>query len=113
MPAVKNAAWVRNPIDAFVLAKLEARDWKPAAPATPRQLMRRAYLDITGLPPTLEEQDAFLKKPNFDRLTADLLARSSYGESGRDIGSTWFVLPRRTAMSAMRQSRPRGVIAIM
>ncbi|HUQ91889.1 MAG TPA: PSD1 and planctomycete cytochrome C domain-containing protein [Bryobacteraceae bacterium] len=80
VPAVKNAGWVRNSIDAFVLAKLEARKWKPSAAATPRQLMRRIYLDVTGLPPTPDEQNAFLKNPDLDRLAADLLSRPTYGE---------------------------------
>jgi mono/diheme cytochrome c family protein len=79
-PSVKNSSWVRNPIDAFVLAKLESRNWKPAAAANPRQLMRRIYLDLTGLPPTLAEQDAFLKNPDLDRLGAELLSRPTYGE---------------------------------
>src|SRR3712207_8456707 len=51
VPVVKEAAWVRTPIDAFVRAKLEARGWKPAPPAEPRAILRRLYLDLTGLPP--------------------------------------------------------------
>src|SRR5262245_34074237 len=50
-PAAAN--WVRNPIDAFVLAKLQSRGWQPAEPAEPRQLVRRLYLDVIGLPPTI------------------------------------------------------------
>src|SRR5205823_2688181 len=61
LPKVKNAAWVRNPIDAFVLAKLEKKGWQPSPPATPSAWLRRVHLDVTGLPPTLAEQDAFLK----------------------------------------------------
>ena len=80
IPAVKDKGWVRNPIDAFVLAKLEAQAWKPVAPAGPRELMRRVYLDLTGLPPTLAEQDEFLKKPDAEALVESLLARPSYGE---------------------------------
>jgi hypothetical protein len=72
--------WVRNPIDAFVLAKLQERGWKPAPPAEPRALMRRVYLDLTGLPPTLEEQDRFLRNPDATALADDLLARPTYGE---------------------------------
>src|SRR5688572_14779704 len=49
IPEVRSA-WVRNPIDAFVLAKLQSRGWKPAELAAPRALMRRIYLDLTGLP---------------------------------------------------------------
>src|SRR6266446_9039875 len=45
IPRVQDAAWVRNPIDAFVLARLEARGWKPSPAAAPRTLLRRVYLD--------------------------------------------------------------------
>lgn len=83
VPSVKNVAWVRNPIDAFVLARLEAHGWTPSPPATPPALLRRLHLDLTGLPPTLAEQDAFLKDPSpesLDRVADVLLARPEYGE---------------------------------
>lgn len=83
VPQVSDTEWVRNPIDAFVTAKLEHRGWKPSAPAKPRALLRRLYLDLIGLPPALEEQAALLKDPspeNFDRLVDDLLRRPGYGE---------------------------------
>jgi hypothetical protein len=77
VPSIKSA-WIKNPIDAFVLAKLQQRHWRPAPPAAPWALRRRVYLDLTGLPPTLEEQE---KHPaNFDALVDDLLARPAYGE---------------------------------
>jgi len=82
-PQVRNKSWVRNPIDAFVLAKLEARGWQPSPPAEPAQLLRRIHLDITGLPPTLAEQDRFARRPQPDVLDAvvdDLLSRPAYGE---------------------------------
>ncbi|HEU0119385.1 MAG TPA: PSD1 and planctomycete cytochrome C domain-containing protein [Bryobacteraceae bacterium] len=78
IPPVKNSAWVRNPIDAFVLAKLEAKGWQPAPRAKDADLLRRMYLDITGLPPTLEEQDSF--RGDWDGLSRELLARGTYGE---------------------------------
>ncbi|MBL8240792.1 MAG: PSD1 domain-containing protein [Bryobacterales bacterium] len=78
VPATRDAAWVRNPIDAFVLSKLEAKGWRPAARATDGDLLRRMYLDITGLPPTIAEQDAF--RGDFEELARELLARGSYGE---------------------------------
>ncbi|MCX6598739.1 MAG: PSD1 and planctomycete cytochrome C domain-containing protein [Acidobacteria bacterium] len=83
VPAVKNTAWVRNPIDAFVLAKLEAKGWNPARPATSPALLRRLFLNLTGLPPTLAEQKQWLADPrpeSFDRLVDNLLARPTYGE---------------------------------
>ncbi len=83
IPAVKDAAWVRNPIDAFVLARLEERGWKPSPAAESRAILRRVYLDLIGLPPTIAEQDAFLKDPSsiaLDRVIDDLLKRPTYGE---------------------------------
>ncbi|MBI2688923.1 MAG: PSD1 domain-containing protein [Acidobacteria bacterium] len=78
VPAVKDKAWVRNPIDAFVLAKLEATGWRPAARAADEDLLRRMYLDVTGLPPTIAEQDGF--RGDWDGLVNALLAKPEYGE---------------------------------
>ncbi len=77
------AARMRNAIDAFVIAKLESRRWKPSPPAEPRQLLRRVHLDLTGLPPTIEEQEDFLRDPTpsaLDGVIEELLARPAYGE---------------------------------
>lgn len=80
VPPVKDRSLVRNPIDNFVVAKLEARGWKPAPSAAPTQLLRRLYLDLTGLPPTLGEQQAFTAAPSLDAVIGDLLARPAYAE---------------------------------
>ena len=83
VPVVKNSAWVRNPIDSFVLSRLEGKDWTPSAAAEPRALLRRVYLDVIGLPPSPAEQDAFLQSSTpeaLDRVVSDLLARPGYGE---------------------------------
>jgi hypothetical protein len=66
VPAVKDKAWVKTPIDAFVLAKLEAKGIKPNPAADRITLLRRATIDTTGLPPTQEETDRFVsdKSPN-------------------------------------------------
>ena len=82
-PKLKNAAWVRNPIDQFVLAGLQAARLNPAPSAEKSLLIRRAYLDLTGLPPTPEEVAAFLadKSPGaFARVVDALLASPQYGE---------------------------------
>ncbi len=83
VPVVKDKAWVRTPIDAFVLAKLEAKGLKPVAPADKAALIRRATYDLIGLPPTPEEIDAFVKDeaPDaYEKLIDKLLASPHYGE---------------------------------
>ncbi len=82
-PAVANRGWVRNPIDAFVLARLEAAGLRPAPPADRATLVRRLTLDLLGLPPTPAEVDAFVAddRPDaYERLVERLLASPHYGE---------------------------------
>ena len=82
-PEVKEKALVHNPIDNFVLAKLESQGLKPARPADKRILIRRASLDLIGLPPTPEEVDAFLADQSpgaFAKVVDRLLASTHYGE---------------------------------
>jgi hypothetical protein len=82
-PIVKNQAWVANPIDAFILAKLEENGLLPAAPADKRTLVRRAYFNLIGLPPTLEQLESFEKDERPDAwecLIDELLASKHYGE---------------------------------
>ncbi len=93
-PAVKNRAWVCNDIDAFVLNKLEANGVAPAAKAAPRELLRRVYFDLIGLPPTPEEMAAWLKNPSakaYDEVIEKLLASPHYGERW---GRHWLDLAR-------------------
>src|SRR5262245_51369401 len=83
VPAVKDTSWPLTPIDRFLLAKLEAKDLKPTAPAGKRVLLRRATYDLTGLPPTPEENDAFLADDSseaFAKVIDRLLASPAYGE---------------------------------
>lgn len=68
LPPVRNTTWVRTPIDAFILAKLEAQDIEPAPAADKRTLLRRVTFDLTGLPPTPEEVQAFLADDSPDAL---------------------------------------------
>ena len=83
LPATAPAAWTRNPIDAFVYARLEKEGLKPAPEADKAALLRRVSLDLTGLPPTLAELDAFLadKSPDaYEKAVDRLLASPHYGE---------------------------------
>ncbi len=82
-PAVKNEAWIRSPMDRFILASLEARQLSPSVPADKFTLLRRASLDLTGLPPSEAETQAFLSDstPNaFAKVIDHLLASPRYGE---------------------------------
>jgi hypothetical protein len=93
-PAVNNRAWVSNPIDNFILAKLEAKGLTPAAPADRVALARRLWYDLTGLPPTPAEIDAFVKDTRseaYERLVDRLLASPGYGEKW---GRHWLDLVR-------------------
>ena len=83
-PNPKEKSWIKNDIDAFVLNKLESLGWKPNSPAEKEILIRRLSLDITGLPPTLQEIDDFVLDTGQDayaRLVDRLLASEDYGEN--------------------------------
>ena len=82
-PAVKQAAWVRNPIDRFILARLEREGLAPSPETDRARLLRRVSFDLTGLPPTLPELDAFLndRSPDaYEKVVDRLLASPRYGE---------------------------------
>ncbi|MCU1237895.1 MAG: hypothetical protein JWP63_5862, partial [Candidatus Solibacter sp.] len=82
-PKVKDTKWARTDIDRFVLAKLEAQGLRPARAADRRVLLRRMTLDLTGLPPTAEEVDAFVADKSADafaKVVDRLLASQRYGE---------------------------------
>jgi cytochrome c553 len=83
VPAVRQAEWVKTPVDAFVLARLEANGMVPSAPAPREALIRRVTYGLTGLPPTPEEVKAFVNDPSTDALEKvvdRLLASPHYGE---------------------------------
>ena len=83
LPRVKQTSWIRNPVDAFVLAKLEEQHLQPAPPAERVTLIRRLTFDLLGLPPTPAEIDDFLRDSSanaVERLIDRLLASPHYGE---------------------------------
>jgi len=94
LPVVKDRAWVRTPVDSFILAKLEDKKLKPNPPAEKITLLRRATVDLTGLPPTPDEVQDFLADNSADAFTKvvdRLLASPRYGERW---GRHWLDLAR-------------------
>ena len=94
IPEVDKEDWVVNPIDNFILDKLEQEKLQPSKPAEKELLLRRVSLDLTGLPPTLEEMDLFLKdtSPNaYEKQVNRLLASPHYGEK---MAVDWLDLAR-------------------
>ncbi|MEO7653021.1 MAG: DUF1549 domain-containing protein, partial [Bryobacteraceae bacterium] len=82
-PTVKDKSWAKSPIDRFILARLESESLKPVAPASKRDLIRRATLDLIGLPPTTEEVSTFVHDASpdaFSKVVDRLLASPHYGE---------------------------------
>jgi Protein of unknown function (DUF1553)/Protein of unknown function (DUF1549)/Planctomycete cytochrome C/Concanavalin A-like lectin/glucanases superfamily len=93
-PEVRDATWPRSAIDRFILAKLESKGFRAAAPADKRTLIRRASFDLIGLPPSPEESEAFLADDSpdaFARVVDRLLASPRYGERW---GRHWLDLVR-------------------
>ncbi len=93
-PEVKDKAWPRNAIDNFVLARLESEGLKPSPEADKATLLRRVYFDLTGLPPTPAEIDAFLadRSPDaYEKRVDQLLASPHYGER---MAMPWLDLAR-------------------
>lgn len=100
-PAVLDSRWPRSPIDQFILAKLEAKGIHPASPAEKRALLRRATLDLIGLPPSAQETESFLGDNDplaFERVVDRLLASPHYGERW---GRHWLDLVRYADSNGM------------
>jgi len=94
VPTVKSAGWVQNPIDAFILSGLEAQGLSPAPPADRIALIRRVFYDLTGLPPSPDDVDAFVSDDSgdaYEQLIDRLLASRQYGEKW---GRHWLDLVR-------------------
>ncbi len=109
LPHVRRTAWVRNPIDAFVLARLEREDLSPSPQADPVTLLRRLSLDLIGLPPSIEEIDAFLADPvdrAIDRQAERLLDSPHYGERW---GRLWLDAARYADSDGFEKDKPRFV----
>jgi hypothetical protein len=79
-PRVSKPDWVRNPIDGFVLERLDREGLAPSSEAERAILIRRVSLDLTGIPPTPEEVDAFVRDGDYEKVVDRLLASPRYGE---------------------------------
>jgi mono/diheme cytochrome c family protein len=110
VPKVRNTAWVRNPIDAFVLRKLEEKGLSPNRTATRRELIRRLYYDLIGLPPTPEEVAAFEADPSpkaYENLVEKLLASPHYGEKW---GRHWLDVVRYAETNSYERDNPKPYV---
>ncbi len=109
IPAVTNTTWARNAIDKFILAKLEANQLSPAPEADRATLLRRLSLDITGLPPTLDELNKFLadRSPDaYEKQVDRLLASPHYGERW---GRHWLDIARYADSDGYTIDAPRDI----
>ena len=109
-PDVDDADWEQNPVDRFILARLEEAGLEPNGPATPRQLVRRVFYDLTGLPPSPKEIDSWEAALETDpgqawrSLIEDLLARPQYGEKW---ARHWLDLVRYAETNGFERDNPK------
>lgn len=107
LPALKQATWPSNSIDHFVLAELERQEFSPSAQASKETLIRRVTLDLTGLPPTIAEIDAFLADRSdnaFEKVVDRLLASDRFGEH---FALAWLDAARYADSNGYQQDRTR------
>ena len=107
LPVIKQKSWIANPIDAFILTKLEKNSLAPAPELSRAALLRRATYDLIGLPPTPQETSAFLadKSPNaYEKVVDRLLASPHYGEKW---GRHWLDLVRYAETNSFERDDPK------
>jgi len=110
VPSVKNAEWVKSPVDAFVLKHLEAEGITPSKPADRRQLMRRVHYDLLGLPPDPAEVEAFANDTDpqaYPKLVDRLLASPHYGEHWARY---WLDLVRYGESNSFERDNPKPFV---
>jgi len=109
LPATQTSDWARNPIDQFVLSRLEEENLKPSSESDRYTLVRRLYLDLIGLPPTPEQADAFVNDASpeaYERLVDELLESPRYGERW---ARPWLDLARYADTNGYEKDRPRSI----
>jgi len=106
-PKVRHERWARNPIDQFVLHKIESAGLSASQEASPEKLLRRVTFDLTGLPPTPDELKEFLsdERPDaYERVVDQILSRSAFGER---MASMWMDIARYADTHGYQDDRPR------
>lgn len=109
LPPVQQSDWPKNSMDSFILSNLEEQGLRPAPEAARSTLLRRVTLDLTGLPPTLEELDAFLSDTSsdaYEKVVDRLLASPAYGEH---MASAWLDIARYADTHGYQNDRDRYV----
>jgi mono/diheme cytochrome c family protein len=109
VPEAGNSSWPRTEIDRFLVARMEKEGLQPSAPADPRTLVRRVTMDLTGLPPTIDEVDSFLADSSdagYERLVDRLLASQAYGER---MAVPWLDLARFADSDGYHADAPRSM----
>jgi hypothetical protein len=109
LPAVRNKDWCRNGIDYFVLAQLESQGFKPAPRAEKAVLLRRVYLDLIGLPPTVKEVEEFVNDSSpdaYEKVVDRLLAGKHFGERA---ATRWLDLARYADSNGYEKDRRRSM----
>ncbi len=107
VPALRDGGWVRNPIDAFILQRLTSAGLRPVKPADKVSLLRRAYYDLIGLPPTPAQVEAFLKDTSpdaYEKVIDQLLASPHYGEKW---GRHWLDLVHYAESNSFERDNPK------
>ena len=109
LPAVKDQNWAKNPIDTFILSKLEREGLRPSPEADKRTLIRRVSLDLTGLPPTPQQVEAFLADDSphaYEKIVDRLLASSQYAER---MAYRWMEAARYGDTNGYQTDGPRNM----
>ncbi len=109
LPTPNFSNWIRNPIDSFILDRLESENLKPSPEADRHTLVRRLYLDLIGLPPTPEQADAFVNSSDpevYQKLVDNLLSSPRYGERW---ARPWLDLARYADTNGYEKDRPRTI----
>jgi len=109
LPNVSSSDWPRTPIDHFILARLEQQNLTPSPEADAISLVRRLFLDLTGLPPSIEQVDAFLADTDpaaYEKLVDRLLSDKAYGEHGARM---WLDLARYADSAGYADDPPRTI----